>query len=209
MENKEKEPMTQLDRERVVFLYGAALERGDFETVTLMLAEAEHDQTLEDMILEVNEVFGGEHDLLIEQQTALALDAEKVRQTLRDTMLSATQDTGEESTELPPLTVGSVLAQMQEDSALAPQVRREAARVQQTLRQEADAPLPGDLSPRNVRAFLGELGVSVGDRLQRLFRQAAIFLAMGREQDMAQLAATRRQRERRAANGKERGEERR
>jgi hypothetical protein len=207
MENTEKEQMSQLEREKAVFLYSAALERGDFETVAVMLEEAQHDAALEQMILEVNEVFGTEHDRSLSEEIVLAADAAQVREILRDCMPSAIQDVEQEAMELPPLTVRGVLAQMQEDSTLNPHIRQEVSRVQQTLRQEADVLLPGDLSQRNVRQFFGEIGVSVGEHLQKMFRQAAIFLSMGREQDMAQLAATRRQRERRTTNLKEQGEE--
>lgn len=206
MKNAEKEHTTQLEREKAVFLYSAALERGDFETVTLMLEKAQQDAVLEQMILEVNEVFGFEHDRILSEEIALSAEAAQVKQILYDAMPSSMHNAEEEAAELPPLTVLSVLAQMQEDSTLNPQIRQEAARVQKTLRQEADVPLPADLSQRNVRRLLGEIGVSVGEHLQKMFRQAAIFLAMGREQGLAQLAATRRQNERLPVDRKEQGE---
>jgi LysM repeat protein len=50
----------RLMREKLLFRYGGALERGDFETVASVLAEAEHDPILEQMILELNEAHGAE-----------------------------------------------------------------------------------------------------------------------------------------------------
>lgn len=47
-------------REKLLFRYSGALERGDFETLAAVLAEAERDPILEAMILEMNEVYGAE-----------------------------------------------------------------------------------------------------------------------------------------------------
>ncbi len=44
----------QLAREKQVFRYLSALERGDFETIAAILREAEYDPALEEMIAEVN-----------------------------------------------------------------------------------------------------------------------------------------------------------
>jgi hypothetical protein len=205
MSNQKTQEMSQLDREKAAFLYSSALERGDFETVALMLEEAQRDATLERMIIEINEEFGRECDESLVTEAVLAEDAARVEQILRECVPSGSPGAAEDDAELPPLTVHTVLAQMQEDSSLKASVRQEAASLRGTLRQ-ADVPLPGDLSQRGVRHFFSELGVTAGELLQKMFRQAAIFLAMGREQDMAQLAATRRQRRPRAAGRKPRGE---
>ena len=197
MSNQQTQQMTQLDREKAAFLYSSALERGDFETVALMLEEAQRDATLERMILEINEVFGRECDDALAAEAVLAEDAARVEQILRECVPSGSPGAAEDEAELPPLTVHTVLAQMQEDPSLKASIRQEAASIRRTLHQ-ADVPLPGDLSQRGVRRFFSELGVTAGEILQKMFRQAAIFLAMGREQDMAQLAATRRQRQPRA-----------
>lgn len=44
----------QLTREKTAFIYSSALERGDFATVTAVLAQAEKDPVLERMLLELN-----------------------------------------------------------------------------------------------------------------------------------------------------------
>lgn len=204
--NKEQTRMlSQLDREKAAFLYSSALERGDFETVALVLAEAQQDATLERMLLEINELFGRECDDALAAEAVLSEDSALVEQILRDCVPSGLSNADEDEAELPPLTVHTVLAQMQEDPSLKASVRQEAASLKRTL-QQSDVPLPGDLSQRGVRYFFSEMGVSAGELLQKMFRQAAIFLAMGREQDMAQLAATRRQRRPRANRQRPQGE---
>lgn len=45
----------QLTREKTAYIYSSALERGDFATVTSVLARAEQDPVLERMLLELNE----------------------------------------------------------------------------------------------------------------------------------------------------------
>ncbi|MBC7812099.1 MAG: SH3 domain-containing protein, partial [Burkholderiales bacterium] len=50
----------QLAREKALFRYTSALERGDFETVAAVLHEAENDAVLERMILEVNATLASE-----------------------------------------------------------------------------------------------------------------------------------------------------
>ena len=54
------EGMTQLDREKALYRYSIALERGDFEAVSAVLAQASGDAALERMILEVNQVYQAE-----------------------------------------------------------------------------------------------------------------------------------------------------
>jgi hypothetical protein len=53
----------QLAREKALYRYSSALERGDFEAVVAVLAEAEQDSELEQMILEMNEVYRGEWEM--------------------------------------------------------------------------------------------------------------------------------------------------
>jgi hypothetical protein len=53
----------QLAREKALYRYSSALERGDFEAVAAVLAEAEQDSELEQMILEMNEVYRGEWEM--------------------------------------------------------------------------------------------------------------------------------------------------
>lgn len=50
----------QLMRERLLFRYSSALERGDFETLETVLLEAQHDPTLGDLILDLNRAYEAE-----------------------------------------------------------------------------------------------------------------------------------------------------
>jgi len=52
--------MRQLAREKTLYRYSSALQRGDFEVVAAVLREAEEDPVLERMLLEVNEVYQAE-----------------------------------------------------------------------------------------------------------------------------------------------------
>lgn len=54
------ERLRQLAREKALFRYSCALERGDFDTVASVLAEAENDAVLERLILELNDVLQAE-----------------------------------------------------------------------------------------------------------------------------------------------------
>lgn len=49
-----------LAREKLLFRYSAALERGDFDTVARVLREAEDDSALEGMILEINATYSAD-----------------------------------------------------------------------------------------------------------------------------------------------------
>jgi hypothetical protein len=55
-----RQPARQLAREKTLYRYSSALERGDFEVVSSILREAEQDPPLERMILEMNEVYCAE-----------------------------------------------------------------------------------------------------------------------------------------------------
>jgi hypothetical protein len=57
MNGRETERTRQLAREKALYRYGSALERGDFEVVYSILKKAERSPVLEHMILEINEVY--------------------------------------------------------------------------------------------------------------------------------------------------------
>ena len=192
MSHKEIKPNKSTRRERVAFLYTMALEYGDLETVQSILDQAERDSVLERILLEVNDSLAHENDLVLPGEAMFA-DAARVQQIVRECLPSAEIDTEESESQLPALTIRHVLAQMQDDLTLKGQFRQEAAALERGL-QVQDIVLPSDLSQRSVHKFFKDLGLSAGERLQRLFRQAAIFLAMGREQHISQLAAARRER---------------
>jgi len=60
MNRQEAEQARQLVREKALYQYSSALERGDFEVVAAVLKEAEEDLVLERILLEVNEVYQAE-----------------------------------------------------------------------------------------------------------------------------------------------------
>jgi hypothetical protein len=60
MKGREAERARQLAREKALYRYSSALERGDFEAVSAVLGEAEQDAALERMLLAVNEVYRAE-----------------------------------------------------------------------------------------------------------------------------------------------------
>jgi hypothetical protein len=207
MDNAQTNPLTHLDREKALFLYSSALDRGDFETVSLMLEEARNDAQLEQMILELNDELGREYDKELATEAVLAEDAARVKQILRECVPSGVSGAvGDDEVELPPLTVRSVLARMQEDSSLGVNIRQEAARLQGAL-QQPDALLPEDLSQRGISNLFGEMGLTAGGLVQKMFRRIALLLTMSREQDTAQLAAARRQRQQTATRRRQQIEE--
>lgn len=183
MSNRHAEYKRQLEREKMLCRYVCALDSGDFATVAAVLRQAERDQAFEQMILEVNEVYISEGD-----EPAGESDAETVRQLLRKHMPSGSSVENEEIN-LPPLTVGDIVARLQSDATLKGQ---EAEAVIRQLRQ-SEVALPADLSKRGVGRFFLRLGFSLSEQFQKLFRETAIFLSMGREQRASRLAAARRQ----------------
>jgi hypothetical protein len=60
MNGRNAEQARQLAREKALYRYSSALDRGDFEGVSAVLKQAEQDAALERMLLEVNEVYRAE-----------------------------------------------------------------------------------------------------------------------------------------------------
>lgn len=60
MDRQMGEQTVHLAREKALYRYSSALERGDFEVVSQVLTEAERDPVLEGMILEINEALQAE-----------------------------------------------------------------------------------------------------------------------------------------------------
>jgi len=195
MDKRPEEQARRVARERSLFLYGTAAERGDLDTMIAVLREAEGDPVLEEMILEMNEVYRQEY----EQEHAAVIRAEDValvQRLLQVHLPSAFAPDAEVA--MPPLTVGDVVARLKADAALEGRDEQEAAELARRMETRA-APLPEDLSRGGVRRLFEQLGVAVGSRFQELFRETALFLNMGRRQGAARLAATRRQQQARAA----------
>ncbi len=180
--------MRQRAREKAVYCYTSALERGDFESVAAVLAQAEHDAELERMIVEVNEVLEAEHEAVAAER-----DAVQVRELLHEHLPSGfASDDGE--VELPPLAVAAVVARMSEDAAQRGQMTQELVALVRQLAAER-RPVPEELSLGAVRQLFSELEISASAALVKQFRAAAIYLAEGREHGQAYQAAARRQRE--------------
>lgn len=185
MNNERISKLSQRQREELLCRYDSALERGDFDVMARILQEAESDSLLERMILEFHEASLAEEDATAEQG-----DAEIVRQLILKCIPSGLAH--QASSDPPPLTVSEVIDRLRSEGSLLTSTAQEEGSAIRQLRQ-SDAPLPKDLSKRSVRQLFEQMGLSLSDRFQKLFREAAIFLSMGREQQSAQMAAARRQ----------------
>lgn len=186
--------MTRLARERALYQYSMALERGDFETISQILHAAEEDGELERMIAEAHEAYELEIDTTAHWEAAAQIAA-----LLREHLPTGLPT---EEIELPPLTVGDVVARIQADTALKGTADRETPATIGRLRIDP-TPLPLELGQRRVRQIFQQIGVAVSHSFEKLFRETAIFLSMGREQGQARLAATQRQRRRSSATGQQ------
>jgi hypothetical protein len=186
--NEQNAREQHLAREKALHRYMDAFERNDFEVMSQVLAQAEQDAALETLIWEVHAAYAAEEEY--EQREH---EVEQVRQLLRQHLPSGLE-TPLTLEEMPPLTVSDVIARMQADEAVRGSVKQELLSVAQRLRQSNQA-LPEQLGLHGVRTLFAQLGVQASKQLQKLFSQTALFLTSGRQQGMAQLAATRRQHE--------------
>lgn len=186
--NEQNSRKQHLAREKALHLYMDAFERNDFEVMSQVLAQAEQDENLETLIWEVHAAYAAEEEY--EQREH---EVEQVRQLLRQHLPSGLE-TPLTLEEMPPLTVSDVIARMQADEAVRGSVKQELLSVAQRLRQSNQA-LPEQLGLHGVRTLFAQLGVQASKQLHKLFSQTALFLTSGRQQGMAQLAATRRQHE--------------
>jgi hypothetical protein len=177
--------MSQLMREKALFRYTSALERGDMAIVAFILEQAEQNPELEKMILEVNEIYQAEYE-----QAVAADDHAVIQQMIQEHLPSSQLEVDEDP---PPLTVGDVVGRLQSDAAVSGALKEEVHRTASQVARR-NVPLPNQLDRRTIAQLFQELGVTVSQPFQRLFHNAAVFLSMGREQNMARLAATRRQR---------------
>lgn len=177
--------MNHLIHEKIIYRYISALEQGDFETLTTILQQAEQDPELETMLWEVSEHYGNEYE-----QIAQTNSINIVEQLIEEHLPSAVQANTEE--DLPPLTIGDVMARLQSTATTPNNVRREASDLAERISHK-NVPLPAKLNRQSLSQVFEQLELSVSKSFQTLFHKTAIFLSMGREQNMARLAATRRQ----------------
>lgn len=180
--------MTQIERERALFEYSLALEHGDFDRITRVLKLTEADPIFEQMFHGLNDAYVTEADQTTQAEAA-GLIRRLLNEHLPSGMLADEQD-------LPPLTVGDVVARMQTETTARGVAGREQSEVTSKLRNDVTE-LPAQLGLRNVQQLFEQLRVTVSQQFQKVFRETAILLAMGREQHQAQLAATRRQKQQR------------
>jgi hypothetical protein len=178
----------RLARERAILTYMDAYERGDFDTMSMVLQQAEHDSELGDLLWNVLAAYQAEEDDERRENEVIL-----VRQLLLQHLPSAWEGIPEAS-DVPPLTVSDVVARIQADEEVKGSVKQELKTVAPRLRQST-VPLPANLGLHGVRALFAQLGLRASKQLQKVFSETALFLTAGREQGMAHLAATRRQRE--------------
>ncbi|HLG61970.1 MAG TPA: hypothetical protein VKY19_08560 [Ktedonosporobacter sp.] len=177
----------QLVREKALYLYISAFERGDADKMEAILQQAMYDPQLEEMIMEAHEYYLADEEVkLREEDFARILD-------LVVRYLPSGIPEEEEAIAIPPLTIGDVFSKLQEDKRLQGAMKQEVQQVNAKLAQ-TNVPLPENLAMKSVYRLFEQLGVAVSAKLQKLFRDQAIFLSMTRQQGIAQLAATRRQR---------------
>lgn len=193
----------QLARERALYRYLCAFERADFDTMDVILQEAEQDPVLDRMIQEAHEGYLVEEKIQVQEAVR-----EKV-QALVLHYLSTGVWEPEEDLGIPPVTLEAVLTQLQRDQTVPAPAQEELVQIGRRL-PSTPQPLPETLSVSSITRLFEQLGVRVSRRVQKLFRDKAILLSMGRQQGMAQLAATRRQQRKRqeheSGEGKERSE---
>ncbi len=190
MHKRQTVSQEQLEREKQVYLYFSALERGDFESAVDIMQRAQSDSLLEKMIMETHAYYAEEENSILPAQVR-----ERIQHLVLQHLPSGIWGI-EDDLAIPPLTVGDVVTKLQHDATLPNATRQEIKTVSEQI-QDSQRLLPGNLSLKNVSQLFEQLGVSVSLRVQKLFRDTAIFLARGREQGIAQLVATRRQQQRR------------
>lgn len=188
MDNLQPARRESLLREKALYSYMDAFERGDFESMARILQQAEHDPTLEEMIWEVQTAY------LVEQEAERQENDRALVWRLLQKHLPSGLVAVEGIEEIPPLTVSDVAARMQADGVVEGPLDQEIRGVVQQLRQSS-IPLPSNLGLQGIRTLFARLGVRASKRMQKLFSETALYLSAGRAQGIAQLAATRRQQE--------------
>ena len=180
----------QFMREKALHRYISAFEQGDFDIMDEVLQQAMTDPLLEEMIMEAHEYFQGE-----EKATLRKEDAEKILDLVVQHLTSGIPDE-EEAIGIPPLTVSDVLMSLQEDAAIQRTLRQEAQSLHEKL-PPSPSLLPDHLGLGDVSQLFAHLHIQVSAKLQKLFREKAIILAMGRQRGIEQLVAARRQKTKR------------
>lgn len=176
----------QVVREIALHRYVNAFEHGDFDSMDEVLQQAMTDPLLEEMIMEAHEYFQGEEKATLHKE-----NVEKILDLILRHLPSGIPEE-DEAISIPPLTMNDVLLSLQEDTTIQGSLRQEAQRLHTKLSSSPPL-LPENLTLKDVSQLFAHLNMQVSARLQKLFREKAIFLAMGRQRGIAQLAAARRQ----------------
>jgi hypothetical protein len=190
MRNHPSDFSQQLAREKALYLYINALERGDSDKMDTVLQQAMYDPLLEEMIMEAHEYYLAEEKVKLREE-----DFAKILDLVVHYLPSGIPEE-EEAIAIPPLTIGDVFDKLREDKNIQRSMKQELQQINAKLAQ-ANVPLPENLAVKSVYRLFEQFGVVVSAKLQKLFREKAIFLSMTRQQGIAQLAATRRQKSQR------------
>jgi hypothetical protein len=168
---------------RAALRYLDALDAGDANALAELWEQAAGNPELEQVLNELTDGLAIEENPTPSWET----DAARVRTVLREHLPSAFPVEADP----PALTVRDVAARLQADSALG--VRWSASDRAANSRLLADTtPVPDELGLPHFEKWQTSLGVSASPHYWRAFRQAAVLLAMGRCQQVGELAAARR-----------------
>ncbi len=185
MRNHPSDFSQQLAREKALYLYISAFEHGNSDHMDAVLQQAMLDPLLEEMIMEVHEFYLAEEKVTLREQ-----DRAKMLNLVVQYLPSGIAE--DDVIAIPPLTIRDVLDKLQENRAVQSSIKQEAQQINTQLSQ-TNPPLPENLAIKNISHLFAQLGITVSAKLQKMFRENAIFLSMTRQQGIAQLAATRRQ----------------
>ncbi len=184
----EANAMANAAREKAVYLYFRALERGDNEAMARILKQAENDAQLDAMIWQGHQLELTERDASEQKEAAETL-VDALEEAFPGKVLQSPEPVFEAP---PPLTLANVAARLQSDESAQGNLISEHAdrNALNQLSQMHEQCLPPRLTPRHLKKLFAQLGLQTTQRFQEQFKEAAVFLSMGRGQS-TYLAATR------------------
>src|SRR5258708_3720147 len=150
MRNHPSDFSQQLAREKALYLYISAFERGDSQQMDAVLQQAMYDPLLEEMLMETHEYYLAEEKAkLREEDFAKILD-------LVVHYLPSTIPDDEEALIIPPLTVSDVFDKLQEDRQIQGSLKQEVQQLKAKL-APTDFPLPENLAIKSVYRLFEQL----------------------------------------------------
>lgn len=188
MDKKQLTRQQRRSREKIVLDYLDAFEQDNSERLSSILKLAEQDSELESLLWKVH----AEYQIQQEDEQR-EQDVERVRQLIQQHVPSGLRKERDEE-EIPLLTVSDVIAHIQAESVAKGENAKELSGLVQHLRHSTFK-LPKNVGLLGVRKLFAELGVQTSKHMQRLFSEAALILISRRDRGIAQMAATRKQRE--------------